>query len=100
MLHYKMYVPPLQTVPQKERVIADLKRIEPAYEKGNVTVTAKIAEKYPTASENARKTVQNLLENGLPGLEETDECNRWLCENCKTFSCVYEAIDYLEALVL
>lgn len=57
----------------------------------------KIAEKYPTAVKNAEKTIRNLLEEGLPGLEDTDEKNQWLCKNCKTFSNVYEAINFLES---
>ena len=28
-------------------------------------------------------------------MEDTDERNKWLCLNCKTFSNVYEAINYL-----
>lgn len=33
-----------------------------------------------------------------PGLEDTDERNRWLCTKCKTFSTVQEAIIFLESL--
>ncbi len=98
MLHYKMYAPPLQTVAEKERVIAELKVKEPTYEKGNEKATCKIAENYPVAVVNAERTVRNLLQDGLPGLEDTDERNKWLCEQCKTFSNVYEAIQYLESL--
>lgn len=70
----------------------------PDYEKGNLNVTFKIAQNYPTAVRNAKKTVSNLLQDGLPGLEDTDERNRWLCQKCLTFSTVYEAIDFLTAL--
>ncbi len=98
MLHYKMYTPPLQSVPEKERVIAELKAKEPIYSKGNYAVTAHIAENYPTAVVNAAKTVHNLLSEGLPGQEETDERNKWLHTQCKTFSTVYEAINYIESL--
>lgn len=55
MLHRKFYVPSLQTVPEKERVISDLKIEEPLYEKGNKVVTAKIAKDYPVAVKNAKK---------------------------------------------
>ena len=57
-----------------------------------------IAKHYPIAVENAEKTLKNLLSQGLPGLEDTDERNRWLCEKCLTFSTVQEAINYLEEL--
>ena len=58
----------------------------------------KIAENYPIAVINSEKTIKNLLQDGLPGLEDTDIRNQWLCRNCKTFSNVYEAINYLESL--
>lgn len=98
MLHYKMYIPPLQTVPDKERVLAEVKAKEPSYFKGDYITTARIASKYKTAVVNAEKTVHNLLAEGLPGMEDSDERNQWLCKNCKTFSTVYEAIEYLEKL--
>lgn len=98
MLHYKMYIPPLQTVAEKERVIAELTATEPTYKKGSTLATSKIAENYPVAVRNAENTMKNLLQDGLPGLEDTDERNQWLCLNCKTFSNVYEAINYLENL--
>lgn len=69
---------------------------EPAYEKGDYISTARIAEHYPVAVKNAEKTLYNLLQDGMPGLEDTDERNHWLCANCKTFSTVNEAISFLE----
>lgn len=98
MLHYKMFAPSVQSVAEKEKMISDLIIQEPTYAKGNLDATAKIAERYPTAVINAEKTVKNLLRDGLPELEDTDERNKWLCKNCKTFSNVYEAINYLESL--
>lgn len=98
MLHYKMYVPPLQSVAEKERVIAEIVSKEPTYSKGNQQATFKIARNYPTAVKNAEKTMKNLLPDGLPGLEDSDMRNQWLCTMCKTFSSVYEAIQYLENL--
>ena len=98
MLHKKYYVPSLQTISEKEKVIAELKAEEPLYEKGNKVVTAKIAENYPIAVKNGERTMKRLLKEGLPMLEDTDERNQWLCRNCKTFSNVYEAICYLESL--
>jgi len=88
----------LQTVADKERVIAELKNRESTYEKGNADATFKIAQNYKVAVENSENTVKNLLQDGLPGLDDTDIRNQWLCTNCKTFSNVYEAINYLESL--
>ena len=98
MLHYEMFVPSIQTVEEKKRIMAKLLTKVPDYEKGNLNATFKIAQNYPTAVRNAKKTVSNLLQDGLPGLEDTDERNRWLCQKCLTFSTVYEAIDFLTAL--
>ena len=98
MLHYEMYTPSIQTVAEKRAVMEHLLAKEPNYRKGDAGVTAKIAQNYPTAVINARQTVSNLLQQGLPGLEDTDERNRWLCQKCLTFSTVYEAIDFLTSL--
>ena len=53
MLHYKMYVPPLQTVAEKERVIAEIAVKESTYVKGNQQAIFKIAENYPIAVINS-----------------------------------------------
>ena len=98
MLHYEMYVPSIQTVAEKQRVMDRLRAKEPTYQKGDIAVTAKIAQNYPAAVTNARQTVSNLLQQGLPGLDDTDERNRWLCQKCLTFSNVYEAIEFLSGL--
>ena len=92
MLHYEMYAPPIQTVADKARVINRLFSKEPLYKKGDSAITAKIARAYPTAVTNAKRTVSSLLQDGLPGIEDTDERNHWLCQKCLTFSTVYEAI--------
>ena len=98
MLHYKMLAPSVQTESEKEKMLTMLMQKEPTYRKGDYSLTSKIAENYPTAVKNAKKTVYNLLSEGLPGLDDTDERNEWLYKNCKTFSSVYEAIDFLESL--
>ena len=98
MLHYEMYTPPIQTVAEKEHVMQRLLTKEPNYKKGDTDITARIAQRYPTAVENAKKTVFNLLQDGLPGIDDTDERNRWLCQKCLTFSNVYEALDFLNTL--
>lgn len=98
MLHYKMFAPPIQTVAEKERIMAELLSKVPDYQKGNIDSTSKIAKNYPQAVINAKKVLSNLLQDGLPSLEDTDERNYWLCKNCLTFSNVYEAIDFLTDL--
>lgn len=98
MLHCRYYRPSLQTVAEKEKVIAELKVEEPLYEKGNKEITARIAKNYPVAVTNAKRTVKKLLDEGLPGLEDTDVRNQWLYRKCLTFSNVYEAIEFLESL--
>ena len=96
MLHYKKYAPPLQTEAEKARVINEVTEKESTYKKGDYPSTAKIAENFPTAAANAKWTLDNLLSDGLPGVEDTDERNQWLCKNCYTFSKVFEAIEFLQ----
>ena len=98
MLHYEMYTPLIQTVAEKQRVIERLLSKEPNYQKGDTAATAKIAQNYPKAVIHSKQTVLNLLSQGLPSLEDTDERNRWLCQKCLTFSNVYEAIEFLTSL--
>ena len=98
MLHYKMFTPPIQTVAEKERIIAELIEKVPDYQKGDHHSISKIAHNYPEAVKNSKRTLSNLLQDGLPGLNDTDERNCWLCRNCLTFSNVYEAIDFLTSL--
>lgn len=98
MLHYEMLTPSVQTVPEKERMLEKVVAKEPTYKKGDFHSIARIAENYPTAVTNAKQTVSALLQDGLPGLDDTDERNQWLCTKCRTFSTVYEAIDFLSAL--
>lgn len=98
MLHYKSFAPAIETFADKERMKAEVIKHEPLYEKGDYDSTARIAANYLTAVVNAEQTVKNLLSQGLPGLEDTDERNQWLYRNCLTFSTVYEAINFLEKL--
>lgn len=98
MLHYEYLAPTIRTVADKERILSKVVTKEPPYKKDDMDAISRIAENYPTAVENARKTVNNLLSQGLPGLDNTDERNEWLCAQCLTFSTVYEAIEFLESL--
>lgn len=98
MLHYQKYVPIISEKKDKDNILEELKTYVPTYFKGDKKSTESIAQNYPIAVNNSKWTVEKLLQYGLPGLEDTDERNRWLCTNCKTFSNVYEAIEYLESL--
>lgn len=98
MLHYKYFAPTIETEAEKINMLKSVVAKEPTYEKGDRNSTAKIAERYKTANENAKKVLRNLLPDGLPSLEDTDERNVWLSKSSKTFSTVFEAIDYLENL--
>lgn len=98
LLHYKNCAPSIKTVADKERILGEVKKFEPGYEKGDKDSTFQIAVNYCTATKNAAQSVNNLLSQGLPGLEDTDERNQWLYKHCLTFSTVYEAINFLESL--
>lgn len=98
MLHYRLFAPPVLTVPEKEQMLRQVIKEEPTYKKGNYIATARIAQHYPTAVKNAGIVLQNLLKEGMPCLEDTDERNLWLWKNCRTFSTVQEAITFLESL--
>lgn len=98
MLHFEMLAPSVKTESEKRNMLEKLVRKEPTYQKGDYDSTAKIAQHYHTAVGNAEKTVTNLLQDGLPGTDDTDERNHWLYTKCMTFSTVYEAINYLEGL--
>lgn len=98
MLHYKRYTPKIETVAEKQRVLHELQKFETDYRKGDYISTARIAEKYPIAVNNAKAVLQGLLQEGLPELNDTDERNKWLYNSSQTFSTVFEAIEYLESL--
>lgn len=98
MLHYEMFAPSIQTVSEKQHIIDRLCQKEPEYQKGDTNITAKIARNYPIAIVNAKQILSQLLSQGLPDLEDTDERNRWLCQKCLTFSTVFEAIEFLSTL--
>ena len=98
MLHYKKYTPDIETVADKQRILHEVQSREKDYEKGDYPSTARIAERYPTAVKNARDVLTELLQEGLPELADTDERNRWLYFSSKSFSTVFEAIEFLESL--
>ncbi|MBQ7000477.1 MAG: RloB domain-containing protein [Oscillospiraceae bacterium] len=98
MLHYQMMAPNLTTKPEKERMEEMVRQRMPGYAKGDWDTTSRIAQRYPEAVKNGKKTLNNLLADGLPGLDDTDERNRWLHQSSRTFTTVQEAIVFLEQL--
>lgn len=98
MLHYQMFAPAISTVPDKERIRHLLETRMSGYKKGDKDTINKIAEHYPIAVQNGSRTLHNLLSEGLPTLEDTDDRNSWLYQSSKTFTTVQEAIVYLESL--
>lgn len=98
MLHYKYFAPSIETEADKLNMLKSVVAKEPTYEKGDKNSIAKIASKYKIADENAKKVLKSLLPDGLPTFEDTDERNVWLSKSSKTFSTVFEAIEYLESL--
>ncbi len=98
MLHYKKYAPDIESPADKQRILRELRNYVKTYVKGDYSATAQIAEKYPDAVKNAKSVLSDLLQEGLPELNDTDTRNRWLYTCSKTFSTVFEAIEYLESL--
>lgn len=98
MLHYKKYAPDIESPADKQRVLREVRNKVKTYEKGNYSATAQIAIKYPEAVKNAKSVLNDLLQEGLPELNDTDARNEWLYTCSKTFSTVFEAIEYLESL--
>lgn len=99
MLHYRMLAPALSTVADKDRMRHMLEQQVPGYKKGDLETTHKIAAHYPAAIKNGGQVLHNLLGDGLPTLDDTDERNCWLHQSSKTFTTVQEALLYLEGLV-
>ena len=95
-LHFKNHAPLVNTEPEKINMLKLVQQYEPTYKKGDSNSIFKIAENYKTAMKNAQSNLKNMLSDGLPCLEDTDERNKWLHTECKTFSTVFEAIQYLE----
>lgn len=95
-LHFKNHSPLVNTEPEKENMLKMVEHYEPTYKKGDYESIVKIAKNYKTATKNAQTIIRNLLSDGLPGLDDTDERNQWLHTHCRTFSTVFEAIQYLE----
>lgn len=98
MLHYQMLAPTFSNTVDKENIRRKLEKKVPGYKKGDKDTIGKIAECYRTAAKNGTQVLSNLMNEGLPTLEDTDERNKWLHQSGKTFTTVQEAIKFLEEL--
>ena len=98
LLHYKRCAPQICTPESKIQVKDTLQTYEPAYRKGDPTVTASIATHLDTALDNGDWSLQRLLQNGLPKLDDCPERNYWLFQGNVTFTTVHEAMKYLSNL--
>lgn len=97
LLHYEMTVPQIHTVAEKERIMKRLQNFAPAYVKGNQAETSKIAERCADAVKHGNRTLDQLMAEGMPTREDSDERNEWLCRCHLTFTTVQEAIQFLES---
>lgn len=95
LLHYERVRPAIATPAEKERVMKDVQKHVPVYEKGDQKTTEEIAQHYPTAVENGRWTLECLKREGMPEGEERDQ---WLFRGNHTFTTVHEAIEMLMSL--
>jgi hypothetical protein len=90
LLHYKKTAPKIATPADKERIMTEIKKKEPNYEKGDYTTTSNIAQNYMTAIENGKWSLERLKEDGLPEDEKLRE--HWLYRGEHTFTTVHEAL--------
>lgn len=93
LLHYERTRPAIASPADKERVLKDLRKYIPLYEKGSQKAIDKIAENYPCAVENGRWTLECLSRDGMP--EEEKKRDQWLFQGKHTFTTVHEALEML-----
>lgn len=98
LLHYENTAPRIETAAEKENITDRLKKYVPEYEKGDQRCVNEISELYREAVSHGKSVIHNLLSDGLPGIEDSDERNQWLHTGSRTFTTVHEAIEYLESL--
>lgn len=98
LLHYKKLAPPIQSDEAKVQILHDLMHWMPKYQKGDCAATWEIATQYPVAVIRAKQILTDLLQDGLPSLEDSEIRNEWLCSRCVTFSTVFEGIEHVREL--
>lgn len=95
LLHYKKTRPPIQSVPDKDRIMNELRVEDEKYEKNNAEEINEIANKYYLQSvENGKWVLNDLKPDGLPKLGDANR-DHWLYTCGKTFTTVHEALEYL-----
>ena len=95
LLHYERVAPNIATPAEKENVETKLKKHVPNYRKGDQASVDLIVEKCEAAVENGKWVLSNLINVGLPRLEDTDDRNQWLYHCTNTFTTAHEAIEFL-----
>ena len=98
LLHYKMLQPLLQTVADKAAMEDQLREFAPLYKKGDLNSISIIAQNYPVAIENGKRTLKQLQSEGMDFALKPAERDRALFLCGKTFTTVHEAISYLKTL--
>ena len=96
LLHFRKTAPQIVTTADKERILDDVKKEKQNYKKGDYQSTSAIAERYMTAVENGRWTLERLKDDGLP--ENEEQRNKWLFKGEHTFTTVHEALAFLLSL--
>lgn len=96
LLHFKKTAPAIATPADKERILDEVKKIEPSYKKGDYASIEKIACNYTKAIENGIWTLERLKSDGMP--EDEQQRNQWLFKSEHTFTTVHEALLYLISL--
>ena len=82
----------------KVRIVAKNIKLVRHPNKVKVGIYYVIPKKYLEAVANAKSVLDDLLQEGLPEIDDTDTRNRWLYSCSKTFSTAFEAIEFLETL--
>ena len=96
LLHFRKTAPQIVTAADKERVLEEVKKEQTNYRNGDYQSTSAIAEKYMTAIDNGRWTLERLKDEGLP--ENQEQRNKWLFKGTHTFTTVHEALEFLLSL--
>lgn len=98
LLHYKMLQPLIQTVADKKAMLDQLCEFVPLYQKGDSSSISEIAQNYPTAIENGKRTLEQLQSEGINIALDSAERDKTLFLCDKTFTTVHEAVSYLLTL--
>ncbi|MDD2980960.1 MAG: RloB domain-containing protein [Hespellia sp.] len=97
LLHYERTAPAMAMPADKERILKSVQVYNPSYEKGDYAAAADIAQRYDTAIENGKWTLERLKADGMPERAggENKESDEWLFKGTHTFTTVHEAVEML-----